>query len=211
MEKRKIYCNLCKNDTWHDVVVNYRQEIEDAIWGYPQRNDAEILQCCGCQLLSFRSVTYPFAFQDPMDRPEETLYPERCFKERERQYFSSMPIEINTLYDETITAHDKGLNLLSIVGLRALIEAIVVDKLEKARYGNSIESKIEALSNIFGEEVINTLHEFKKMGNKAIHAQILPNPGDVHRALNVIEKIMVYFYGILDSAEAFHRLREETT
>lgn len=209
MERRRIYCNSCKNNTWHEVVASHTQEREDDLWGYPQRFDAEILRCCGCELLSFRLLKHPFAFQDASDEPEEEMYPERGYKKRERRYFFQLPREVHALYNETLAAHDRELNLLSTVGLRALIEAIVADKLDKTQYGNSLESKIDALAHLFEAETISTLHDFRKMGNKAIHAQVVPDPLDVHRALYVVEGIMEYFYGIAEHVDTFQRLREE--
>ncbi len=209
MEKRRIYCNSCKNGTWHEVMASHIQEREDDLWGYAQRFDAEILRCCGCELLSFRLVKHPFAFQDKKDKPDEEIYPEREFNKRQRRFFWHLPKAVHTLYNETVAAHDSELHLLSTVGLRALIEAIVADKLAKTQYGKSLDSKIDALAPLFEPEVINTLHDFSKMGNRAIHDHIAPDRLDVHRALYVVEGIMEYFYSIADHAGIFQRLREE--
>jgi hypothetical protein len=209
MEKRRIYCNSCKNSTWHEVVAGHSQERQDDLWGYPQRFDAEVLRCCGCELLSFRLVKYPFEFQDANDHPEEEMYPERGYNKRQRRYFFQLPREIRALYDETVAAHDRDLNLLSIVGLRALIEAIVADKLDNSQYGNNLESKIDALAHLFEPETIEALHEFRKMGNKAIHSRVASDRLDVHRALYVVEGIMEYFYGIAEHVDTFQRLRKK--
>ncbi len=196
MGKHRIYCNSCKNNTWHEVAANHDQKREDNLWGYQQNFEAEILRCCGCDQISFRLVKHPFEFQDKNDKPEEEIYPERGFKQREQRYFLHLPTEVRNLYNETLSAHDRNLILLSTVGLRALIEAIVANKLSKKDYGETLESKINALAKYFNESTINTLHEFRTMGNKAIHAQLAPDPLDIHRALYVVEGIMEFFYGI---------------
>jgi hypothetical protein len=107
-----------------------------------------------------------------------------------------------------LAAYDRGLILLSTVGLRALIEAIVADKLAEKEYGHNLESKIAALSRYFKESTINALQEFRVMGNKAIHAQIAPDRLDVHRALNVAESIMEFFYGIDENVDTYQQLKE---
>lgn len=46
------------------------------------------------------------------------------------------------------------------------------------------------------------------MGNKAIHAQIAPDKLDLHRALNVVEGILEFFYGIDEDVDTFQQLKE---
>ena len=208
MGNRRIYCNWCRIRTWHEVMAKHAQKREDDLWGYPQLMEAEILRCCGCDLLSFRIVRHPFKFEKTSSKPEEEIYPERNFKKRENRYFFYLPRSVQNLYQETLAAHDRNLVLLSTVGLRALIEAVVADNIDEKEYGQNLESKINALSKYFKEPTINTLHDFRIMGNKAIHAQITPNHLDVHRALNIVESIMEFFYGIDEQVDTYQLLKE---
>jgi len=208
MSKSRIYCNSCKNSTWHEIEVTYSVDREDDLFGCPQKYEAEILRCCGCDQITFKLIRHPFEFQDKKDEPEEELFPERGYKQRERRYFFRLPKDVHSLYTETLSAHDMGLGLLSTVGLRALIEAIVVDKVDKQYYKNNLESKIDALANTFQPDTIKTLQEFRSMGNKAIHAKIAPDKLDIHRALYVVEGIMEYYYGIDEHVDTFQRLKE---
>ncbi len=108
MEKLRIYCNSCKNETRHEIEARHTQEREDSDFGFPQMFEAEILRCCGCDLLSFRLLTHPFEFQDENTEIEEEIYPERGFKRRERRYSFKLPKEVRILYKETLEAHDKN-------------------------------------------------------------------------------------------------------
>jgi hypothetical protein len=114
-----------------------------------------------------------------------------------------MPPHISTLYHETVAAHDTKLVLLSAVGLRALLEAIIVNKVESSKYGYSLESKINSLEGIVEQKVIQTLHDFRTVGNEAVHAQVAPDHLDIHRALYVVESLMEYYYGLAESAESY--------
>ena len=174
MNRRRIYCNSCANETWHEIAAHFEQERADTWFGGVQNFEAEILRCCGCDLLAFRLLTHPHALQDKDDKPQEELLPERGHKKRPREFFLSMPKPVRTLYQETVSAHDSKLVLLSAVGLRALIEAIVVDRIDKSKYGYSLESKINALSAVFEPDVLQTLHDFRTVGNEAVHAQAAP-------------------------------------
>jgi hypothetical protein len=207
MENSRAYCNSCKSNVWHDVVADHSHARYVELWGYEQKEDAQILKCRGCDAFTFRHVEHPFEFQDPQDKPEEFFYPDRNHKKRERKFFPA-PRSIWQLYTQVVEAQDRKLTLLSAAGLRSLIEAIVADKIEKSKYTNSIQSKIQALEPYFEPGVIAVLHDFRIMGNAALHAQQESHHLDIHRALYVIEGILEYFYGIKDSADAFASMKE---
>lgn len=203
MTRIRSHCNACNHSTWHGVVASAETNREDSLFGEHQRWHAETLQCCGCDLFSFKLTTHPFSFQDEGDKPEIEFFPERNYKKRQRKFFSRMPASIRTLYHETVAAHDSKLVLLSAVGLRALLEAIIVDRIDASKYAFSLESKINALANIFDDKVITTLHDFRTVGNEAVHAQVTPDHLDIHRALYVVESLMEYFYGLVGSSDLY--------
>lgn len=213
MNRIRNYCNSCSNDTWHEIAAHIEQSRVDYLFGENQQFDGEILRCCGCDLLAFRLVTHPFEFQDKADMPEIEHYPERDHNKRKKRFFFSMPITVRTLYNETVAAHDGKLVLLSAVGLRALIEAIVVDKIETSKFGYSLESKINALSDILEPKVLSTLHDFRTVGNEAVHAQVIPDRLDIHRALYVAESLLEFFYGIEEGADNYldNKVKPKTT
>lgn len=208
MNNTRIHCNSCGTETWHSIAVEHKVTRYVAVMGYDQLVESAILQCCGCDEFSFRSTTHPFEFQDQEDKPEEQIFPDRSFKKRRRK-FLPMPIHVTRLYNETVAAHDAKLVLLAATGVRSLVEAIVVDKLDKSKYGRSLESKISALSGAFDPGVIAVLQDFREMGNNAVHAQVESDHLDIHRVINVVEGMLEYFYGIADSADMFQRWKKK--
>lgn len=208
MTKGRIYCNTCKVETWHESVVSHSHERYNYLWGSSQVFDSEIFKCCGCEDVSFRLIKHPFEFQDPKDDPEELIYPERGFKFRDKKYFWQLPKNISQLYKETVKAYDSELIVLSTVGVRALIEAIVAEKISSKNYTKTLDSKINSLRPHFSESVIDTLHEFRKMGNKAAHELEAPESLNIHHALYVIEGILEFFYGIEENAKTFNNNRK---
>ena len=133
--------------------------------------------------MTFRLVKHPFEFQNSDDESTVHFYPDRSFKFRDRKVYLSLPKHIHKLYQETIAAHNNELMILSTVGVRALVEAIVADKIDSSKYVNNLGSKIDSLKEYFPEPVINTLHEFRKMGNKAVHELDFPESLNIHHAL----------------------------
>lgn len=211
MNKIRIYCNTCKGETWHESVTSHPHDRYNYFWGYSQKFDSEILKCCGCDDISFKITKHPFEFQDKSDTSEEFVYPDRRSNLRENKYFWNLPADIHGLYHETIKAHNSKLIVLSTVGVRGLIEAIVADKIDGNNYKNNLESKINALRPYFSESVIETLHEFRRMGNMAAHELRTPESINIHHALYVVESILEYFYSIDDHARMFNNGRNTTS
>ncbi len=203
MNKERIYCNSCKSDTWHEAVASYNHDRYDYFWGSSQKFDSTTFKCCGCEDITFRLTKHPFEFQNDGDKSEEIFYPDRNFKFRDRKVYLSLPKHIYNLYQETITAHNNKLMVLSTVGVRSLVEAIVADKIEPSKYKDNLGSKIESLKPHFPKSVRDTLHEFRKMGNKAAHELQTPELLNIHHALYVVENMMDFFYDIEKYAKLF--------
>ena len=200
MNKTRFYCNICRNETWHEMVAQHKQSHYSSLWGYAKIIHGQILKCCGCDYLSFRLYEHPFEFEKKVNIIEH-IYPTREYEKRKHKFFFQLPEKIRIIYQQTVKSYDNKLYLLSVIGLRALIEAIVTDRLYQSEYETSIHSKIEALRKFFSDEIIDTLHDFRFMGNKAVHELEEPDDElDIHRALNVLEDIMTFFYGVEESA-----------
>lgn len=203
MNKERIYCNSCKGETWHELVSSHEHDRYDYFWGFSQKFNSCIFKCCGCEDVTFRLIKHPFEFQNEEDESQVYLYPDRSFKFRDRKVYLHLPKHIHKLYQETITAHNNELLILSSVGVRSLVEAIVADKINPSNYKNNLDSKIDSLKAHFPESVIDTLHEFRKMGNKAAHELDFPESLNIHHALYVVENMLDYFYDIESHAKLF--------
>ena len=207
MKKIRISCENCKKETWHEIAKEHQQSCFDDDIRYDKIFEAQILRCCGCDCLSFRLLEHPFDCETN-GKTVEYLYPERRLK-RERKYFRSLPDSIKQIYHETVTAEDYGLYILTAVGIRAILEAIIADKKDKISLskGSSLGSRIDQLEHLLGEQVLSTLHDFRFLGNKAVHSLKAPTSLELHRALVVIEYIMSFFYGLEESSNAFKELK----
>ncbi len=203
MNRERIHCNYCKSTTWHNEVVSYSHEHFDNLFGFEQKFYSSTFICCGCEDVTFRVIKHPFTFQNDDDAPIEVIYPDRDYKFRDRRIYFNLPKHIHNIYNETITAHNNKLIVLSAVGVRALVEAIVEDKIDKSKFKNNLESKIDSLNPHFSKSVIDTLHEFRKMGNKAAHELKSPESLNIHQALYVVENMLDFFYAIENHAKLF--------
>jgi hypothetical protein len=139
------------------------------------------------------------------------FFPERESDRRERKHYFKSPRLIKRLYEEVLLTFNEQAHILCAAGLRALLEAICSDKgVASAVIGKhslTLEKKIDLLSAIVPKHIVDTLHDFRFMGNKAIHRLEYPDAGDLHRALNVIEDLMSFFYDLDFHAEIYRETK----
>ncbi len=205
--KVRIACVSCNKETWHEIATEHHQSFFDDDIRYDKLFEAQILRCCGCDYLSFRVLEHPFTCETD-GKVIEQLYPERRLK-RDRKYFTSLPETIKIAYYETVDAYDFQLYILTAVGIRSILEAVIEDKISSSGRGLSLKSRIDQLEHFFGQQVLDTLHDFRFLGNKAVHSLEAPTGLELHRALVVIEYIMAFFYGLEDSSRAYRELKKK--
>src|SRR5258705_2751863 len=116
--RTKFHCNECKRRTWHEVVAEHSQEVEDPLMGMPYLVQGQILKCCGCEYLSFRLFEHPFDF-DENGKIAEQVFPVREYEKRTRRVSKlGIPPHIYKIYEQTTEAYDGSLYLLVAMGLR---------------------------------------------------------------------------------------------
>jgi hypothetical protein len=75
--------------------------------------------------------------------------------------------------------------------LRALVEGISADR---GIAGRNLEEKIDGMATLLPHNIVKNLHNFRFMGNKAVHELEPPREFEVTLALNVIEDILNFLY-----------------
>ena len=131
--KKKIYCNRCKNETNHLLVgdhpSNYYHE-EDGQLVHWEKTVFRFWICAGCDQGTLEDC---WTMKDLTDRDgnqifESTYYPSRRLEYIQGKRFRILPKKLKKLYRESIEAYNGELLILCAGGLRALIEGICVDK-----------------------------------------------------------------------------------
>jgi hypothetical protein len=136
---------------------------------------------------------------------ESIYHPKRASSSRPSKHFVNLPAKLGTLYSEVIKSKNEGSHLLCAVGLRSLIEGVCADK---GIRGSNLEAKIEGMKSLLPENIVKNLHEFRFMGNDAVHELEAPNSLELSVALDVIEDILNYFYALDYKANLLGRIRE---
>lgn len=193
--KMEVACaGKCTAATQHSVLANVTDaETSDQIDFF---RHFQVIQCDGCQTLSFRKSTYCsedyFQVGENEYKLDERvdLFPARVANSRglgdDTAY---LPEPIDRLYDETRSALLNTSPVLTGIGLRALVESVCKEKQVK---GTNLKQKIDELAKV---GVLNSsqqtiLHLIRTLGNKSAH-EVKPHTAEqLALAMDVVEHLL---------------------
>lgn len=191
--KLRIICRQCGQMTNHKVIhqLTKQSNPDDYFW----HTSWQIVECLGCNDISLREETVT---EDDIDEygqgtPVEKLYPSRISgrKPLENQYL--LPIELNRIYNETLSALANSLSVLAGIGLRAMMETICNDQKVK---GANLAVRINALvaKGIISQRQSNVLHSLRFLGNVSAHEVHPAKPEELIKGLEIAETMMKTIY-----------------
>lgn len=219
----KSFCSTCNRETNQEVlkeeVINTSNE-EDIWW---DDTTYQIIQCRGCDEISFRKLYNDISMQQnyDIDTTIQELYPQRDAHSRQIKTFRGLPLQINTIYRETIDSYNGNLRILCAVGIRATVEAICVDKKitggkvtnseGKERTSKSLDGKISGLYSrgFLTLESSELLHELRFMGNDAVHVIVEPSIEELKIAIDILEHVIDNIYMLKRKAMRLKEKRNE--
>lgn len=176
------------------------------------------VECMGCE--SAKYVISTLDLQDP-DAEEENfkIYPDAPGTVlRRRPAISSdeatdkkggmlIPKPVWKMYKETIEALNADIRTLAGGGLRAVVEAICLDK---KIAGSNLQKKIENLANqnLLTKAQADLLHEERYLGNAALHELVTPSAQDIEDGLVIVEGLINTIYILPSKAKRLKDQRE---
>jgi len=203
MSKIKALCIECKKTTNHTILGEYKTSGEEYGGDIQWWQSYEIIQCLGCDDISFRKV---FACTEDFD-PETgqleeniSLYPDRTSGRSPMSGYEEFPIKTRRIYMETIKALNVATPLLAAIGLRALIESICLAQKTKSK---NLAKEIDELAQmgLLSKKQADFFHNHRFMGNEAAHEMVAPKPEHLIAALDIAETLLKTIYilpGIAD-------------
>ena len=202
-EKLDVVCAECNRKTKHVVLASVDQTGSETYarghhfsWGVSY----QVIQCLGCETVSFRKATHDSESsfdrisEDEWEfRPDEELYPSRLAGRAGLVDVGLLPENVQRVYLETVKALNGHQPILAGIGLRALIEAICI---EKGAAGTDLFGKIDSLLGlgVLTAEGAKILHKLRALGNQAAH-EVKPH-SDEHLgvAMDVVEHLLQGVY-----------------
>ncbi len=202
----KHYCNKCHGNTNHKIlcVKNIQNDDDD----YPMEWKYFMVQCFGCDQISFRKETHDYYAIYPDEYDNWThdivteIYPLVLKNHTAIRAQHLLPTQIRTVFNEAIEALKANCFLLAGVGFRAVVEAVCIDK---QIAGKVLESKINNLTKnrLITDKEAERLHAVRFMGNDSIHDMAVPKQEALYVVLEIIENLLKNLYIIDQQAKPF--------
>lgn len=203
-ETTKSYCNSCVGMRNHEVLhreeKSWEEEIDDGncIGG---TNKYEILKCLGCEHISVR---HEYTFSDDLGPDGLPIirtgyYPPAIFREKPRWYseahwaFGFGDALVPKLLDQIYVALQNDSRSLATMGIRALIEHVMIEKVgDLGGFGKN-------LSRFFEEGYISkvqreALQPLIEAGHAAMHRGWNPSKNDLVMLMDIIESLIESIY-----------------
>lgn len=200
LEKRTIknYCSYCGNKTNHTVLSSTTVKIDP-----PESDDYteyQIVQCCGCECISFKRTYYAVDAASFDYEINDYYIPEStdCYPKTIQNYHSTikeylLPEILRQIYLETKSSIANDNTLLAGAGLRAIIDAICIDKKIK---GADLSDKIDTLA--YRRHITDTqrdfLHGLRFIGNDSLHGMEETPTKNLIEALLIVDILLNSLY-----------------
>lgn len=232
----KVHCSQCMRETNHNVLQSVDTEASETLGffdGFPMCIDwsdhFQIIQCQGCDAISFRHVhwfsedRYPIGPDEWHDGTTVRLYPRRSESTRPIKAFVGTPGVLRRIYQEMIEYFNNDALTLCAAGLRAIIEGVCADQqiasgpvvvwkddgTKQTVRKSNLEGKISGLAEkgILTQQHSAILHQHRFLGNDAVHELSRPSPEELALAIEIIEHILDALYEVPSKAGELQRFR----
>jgi hypothetical protein len=188
----KVLCPTCKTRTQHGVVADIKREMSDDDVPFFAIEHSQIVECRGCETLSFRK-TYEDSNMGPDDDVAEILWPPRDKKRSLMPGWFQLPKPVSGIYRETNMAMGNAQPVLAAVGIRAIVEAVCKHKKAK---GKNLKQRIDGLvvRGALTRTQARVLHKTRFLGNKAAHEAKPAEPRVLEAAMLIGEHMLTSVY-----------------
>jgi len=205
----KIVCYNCGVETSHEILNSVDQEwseIFDVIDNpVPLKTlSYRTLQCKGCEHISLQDITMtPNVVGEKgnfITKEEAHLYPPRIRGRKYLDGYEELPFNVLFIYEETYAALCHGLQILTGVGVRAIVETVCKQKNASGKY---IYDKIDNLVElgVLTKSQAKSLHELRSLGNEAAHEVGAYDEQTLSTAMDIAENLLQNVYIIPQTTE----------
>jgi hypothetical protein len=129
-----VQCSTCNRATKHRVAAsldkNGSESDEHEGWSVDWTDHYQVIQCQGCETVSFRVVSWFSEDADPATGEvgeKERLYPKRSATSVTPKPFYNVPANLRRIYGETVDCYNNDCPTLCASGLRAVVEGICAE------------------------------------------------------------------------------------
>jgi Domain of unknown function (DUF4145) len=187
----KAHCNSCGKYRNHEILHSELTSWADSDYDVSGNDSYETLKCCGCELIKLRHTSW-----NSEERESSVYYfPPEIFR-RNPDWFSDLWRELNgehefveDLLKEIYIALQNNLPSLATMGIRALLEQIMISKSgDHGTFAKNI-AEFERLGHV-SKLQRERLEAILEAGHAAIHRAYKPKIKDVITLLDITEHIV---------------------
>lgn len=220
----KVLCTKCNCETNHKALREESRLFQNDEEYIMARGTWQIVQCNGCETITFREVwTNNEDFDENGPIEDITIYPPRQKDMHPIKPFYEVPLSIRSIYRESIDAFNNGLLVLCSGGLRAVIEGIcnhekiVGGPVEIEKKGvktivrkKDLQGKISGLfeKSLLTKDHAEILHAHRFLGNDALHQLDMPRKSELKIAIEIIEHTLEILYELKVKAKNLEYQRQ---
>lgn len=200
----KAYCNKCCGDRLHTVLhterVEWEEEVDTDVF-FSGCDKYELIKCCGCENIALRHKAWNSEEIDERGNPAvtTTYYPPQTYRSEPKwisQLFWALPINNNFVSDlikEIYIALRNGSLRLAVMGIRALIEQTMIDKV--GDHG-SFKKNLDAFQDkgFVSSTQRKILEPVLEAGHATMHRSFQPTKYDIGVLMDLTEHIVEAIY-----------------
>lgn len=204
-EPEKSYCNKCVGTRSHEVlhkeVASWNDEVAEHVHIYGS-DTYEMVRCCGCDHISVRHQS---VFSENVNSEGELIidtqyYPPAIFRSKPRWFtevwsvFGLFPQHLVVrLLNEIYVALQNDLPSLAAMGIRALIEHVMVEKVSDQ--GTFRKNLTEFRRQGYLSDIqLRSLQPLIEAGHAVMHRGYCPGEEELASLMDIIESVIEAIY-----------------
>jgi Domain of unknown function (DUF4145) len=200
MKTSRAPCSYCLIETEHNELHSVDRSYEGAIWHFT------LLECAGCKAILLREGYST----NSSDYTDIRYYPSPASR-RVHDWVYDLSVGViggprarfaglGDLFLEIYQAVRGGQLRLAIMGIRALIEQVMIHKVgDKGTFAKNLEAFQQARYISLVQR--DALNDILDAGHAAIHRSYTPTEKDIQIALDIIEGVMAAIFVHADAAK----------
>jgi Domain of unknown function (DUF4145) len=181
----RLHCNNCRNNTEHRILKTVEDggDAEDGIWWNTVH---DMLECCGCRDVILRRR---FWFSEASDGTPTTHYFPPATSRHVPSWQYDVPQKIRAILQEVYRSLDAANRSLPMMGARALVDMLIVEKVGDV---GSFKDKLNKLTagGFIGTKQVEVLDAALDAGGAAGHRGHIPSAPEVNAVMDIVENFL---------------------
>ena len=195
------YCNGCTGLRRHEVLYrkdfSWYEDIADRDNTVYLDETYEVLECLGCSTVSLRHKSSPFDPNEHESPVTVAYYPPAIYRRIPEwipalKASGSNPLVCDLVQEIYIAIYDQSYRLAAM-GIRALLESVMIDKIgDQGTFAKNLKKLGE--EGFISKRQEQILSAVISVGNATIHRGVSPTDQEVVTSLNIVESITELIY-----------------